>query len=168
MTGDEAATSAVGESVGSLISPPLPLPADMEGKKDPQLDEAVKAQNLRANVGYLLGLASLLAAAAIIIYSFCSLSKLHLQQATEPGSTDSISVHVFYVQVGGHVLITVAAIWFLYQLLRAAERLALPRAWAQNPEVARAMLGINSPLNEVSGLLTQLITLAKKIPGAGE
>jgi hypothetical protein len=74
----------------------------------------------------------------------------------------SAAMKVFYVSVGGHAVITIALVWLIYQLLRAAERMVLPRALSNEPEVIRALLGISSPQSELLRLAKEILPLASE------
>ena len=85
------------------------------------------------------------------------------------GSAKDGVLEVFYVSVGGHVVIAVALVWFIYQLLRAAERMILPRHLSSDPEVARTLLGINTPQREMARMLKQIFSMvARSKVGEGE
>jgi len=77
-------------------------------------------------------------------------------------------LEVFYVNAAAHVVITVAVVWFIYQLLRAAERMVLPRHLQNDAELARTLLGINSPQREIARTVQQLLGLVVKLKGTHE
>lgn len=127
---------------------------------------AVEDLKSRATRGYILGLAGIAAAVGLAIYSFCSLHKMaEIYRGNESGS---VRLEVFYVSAAGHVVITVTLVWFIYQLLRAAERMVLPRHFSTDPEVARTLLGISSPQREITKMMNQLIGTIIKVRGPKE
>lgn len=95
-------------------------------------------------------------------------SKEPSHETAPPKKEISASLQVFYVSVVGHTVITIALIWLLYQLLRAGERMVLPRSLATDSEMARTLLGISSPHREVQKMLGQLIGAAAKGKPAAE
>jgi hypothetical protein len=122
-----------------------------------ELDAAVTDMRRRSNVGYGLGATAIVGAVVLAIYSFCSLHRM--AGAFSGGGTDR-PLEVFYVSVGGHAAITIAMVWFIYQVLRAAERMALPRhLLSGDADMARTLLGISSPHREVQQLLKQALSL---------
>ena len=80
---------------------------------------------------------------------------------------DDIGLRVFYPHMAAHAVMCVALVWFIYQLLRAAERMVLPRHMSNYPEVVRAMLGITSPHGQVQATLKEVAGLAGKVKGGG-
>ena len=135
---------------------------DVEGKLSPtekrNVDDAVATMRQRATIGYWLGAAALGAALGLAFYSFCSLNRMETAFAGDKPPP----LEAFYVTVGGHAVVTIALVWFIYQVLRAAERMALPRHLANDPDIARTLLGISSPQREVQQLLKQALGIITK------
>ena len=49
----------------------------------------------------------------------------------------------FWLLAAGHAVVTFVTLFFLYQVLKAAERMAMPYWWAErHPETVRLMLGV--------------------------
>jgi hypothetical protein len=77
---------------------------------------------------------------------------------------------LLYIYVGGHAVVTVALVFFAYQLIRAAERLIMPHWWTV--ETARTMLGIRDPLSQTTkvaerfaGKIIQFMNALKDLKG---
>lgn len=72
----------------------------------------------------------------------------------------------FWLLVGGQAVVTFFALYFLYQVLKAAERMAMPYWWAERyPNVVRMMLGFEDMLTassksaeQISGQAAQAVT----------
>lgn len=111
----------------------------------------------RRILGYWLGggaIAGILGAASLSAWSFHRLAAEAERYA--PGR--------FWALAGGHVVLTLGLVFFFYQVLRAAERLALPHWWVErNPELARLMLGIRDPATSASKVTGQAAELVAKI-----
>jgi hypothetical protein len=64
------------------------------------------------------------------------------------------------VAVAAHTVISLGAVWFGYQMLRAAERMFVPRRFlsdAKDVEVLRALIGINAPTTAAADQLKVLL-----------
>lgn len=98
----------------------------------------------RTGLGYALG--------AIAIGSFVGLaiaSYVHLGQLLAPEYAGLEGAR-FYVFVAGEAVVTMALVWFIYQLLKMAERMTLPshyieQSLARDPTFARSLLGVQDP-----------------------
>lgn len=112
----------------------------------------------RKTLGLVLGAFGIFMIAGIGVWSMYALDKLELRMPT---------AQTFYlVKLGVHALITVALVFFCYQLLRAAERLMLPYWWAsQSTEVAKLYLGISDPLSTLKKVAEEMPKLAAAVPG---
>lgn len=80
-------------------------------------------------------------------------------KAEAPGGHEYIRV----VAMGAHAVISVAAVWFGYQMLRAAERLMVPRRFLANStdvELLRALLGISAPTTALADQVKLMATTA--------
>lgn len=145
---------------------PLPPPAPLEQELEPDNAlpeeqgssargdgpdrkdaEALYAQRLW--IGYALGLAALLLLGVVLGGSLWSLHALK-------APTSWLEERFLFVQLGVHGAITVAFVWFLYQVLRLAERLVLPYWWvAKEQWPARTMLGIKDPVSTTAKLVAE-------------
>jgi hypothetical protein len=110
-------------------------------------------------VGYgLLGFSGL---AILGVFSY---SAYHLHKFAE--SSKDLPTDRFWLLVGGQAVVTFFALYFLYQVLKAGERMAMPYWWAErHPQVARMMLGFEDMLTassksaeQVSGQTAQAVT----------
>lgn len=72
---------------------------------------------------------------------------------------------MFGVKVLAEAIVSVALVYFGYQLLKVAERMLLPHWWASkdNIDVARAMLGIDSPVDGVGKAAQSFADTAKSL-----
>lgn len=103
-----------------------------------------RADSTRATLGLAVGACSILFFVLLAIVSF-----VHLHQLLDQ-KTSGIEGARFFVFVGGQALVTMALVWFLYQLLKAAERMLLPSHYimqvlARDPGFVRALIGVQDP-----------------------
>lgn len=124
--------------------PPVKTPDGTPDHSETLLNEAVRT---RRWIGYALGLIGL----GVVIWaaerSFATLEGLPVPQ-------DKLTERHHWLGVSGHLVLTVALVFFAYQLLRAAERLILPRWWVErNPEGAKIMLGMSDPADSMKRAL---------------
>jgi hypothetical protein len=76
----------------------------------------------------------------------------------------------FWLLVGGQAVVTFFAVYFLYQVLKAGERMAMPYWWAErHPQIVRMMLGFEDVLTAssksaelISGQAEQAVTALTK------
>jgi hypothetical protein len=67
----------------------------------------------------------------------------------------------FWLLVGGQAIVTFVTLYFLYQVLKASERLVMPYWWAErNPDVVRLMLGIEDMVTAGSRSAAQIAKVA--------
>lgn len=93
----------------------------------------------RRRTGYALGLAALSGASTIVIES-----AYYLRDFAPPGT--ELEWKFVLTKLAAHATISVAAVWFCYQMLRAAERMAIPSWWiTEHVEGAKLVLGITDP-----------------------
>jgi hypothetical protein len=117
----------------------------------------------RRVIGYGLGV---LAAAAVGTLGVSSI--LHLDTMAQE-SYSKLPFAYFGTIVAGQSLITIALVFFCYQLMRAAERLILPYWWAEkHPETARLVLGMTDPLSAASRLTEQIVDSASRLTGVSK
>lgn len=141
-------------------SPPAPgYDAFVPLELDPSIVETLRSGDRmlrwRRRIGYgLIGVASVL----ILLVGGFSISKLSTYEKPETQA-------VLFFQIARltiHGLITTASIGFLYQVLRAAERMALPPSYSNNPKVARVLLGVADPIDATAKIVSKLaVALAK-------
>lgn len=124
-------------------NPVTPMPIDPKARET--LSSITKFRRI---IGYVLGLASL----GGFIFAGC-LTYQHLTDLT--GNTElQKSLPQFSILVSGHVAITVALVFFLYQMLKAAERMVVPANWVENnPQLMGAILDIKDPISSVPAIL---------------
>jgi hypothetical protein len=149
-----------------------PPPLDAPGVPDEQLPETGRVTavvklvqdgasaigNRRRTVGYGLGAFAILAIGGLGWWSF---KALHSMKAP----TTWIEEKFAFAVLAGHAVITVALIYFLYQVLRIAERLAVPYWWVdKDPSPLRTMLGVRDPISAVTKLLRELLGTLKSLP----
>ncbi len=98
--------------------------------------------NRRRHLGYFLGFLSILGFIVLAVATF-----MHLAEFRAP-DLNEVPFPRFCVLVAGNVAVTVALAYFLYQMLKAAERMAVPAHWVErNPHLLGAMLGIKDPIS---------------------
>ena len=112
--------------------------------------------------GYGVGGLAIVAFVALTGWSFIHLGDL----ARAP--FDTMELQRLGILVGGHVLITFAVALFIYQMLRAGERLSLPHTWVQqvlgsDPTFLRALLGVRNPLALAEKIAEKQIKMAGEI-----
>lgn len=120
----------------------------------------------RHRVGYALGLLSVGLFVVAAVFIFKDLEMLIGEK------TAQLSEHQFYAYVAGHACSMVACVWFLYQVLKAAERLMLPRYYidqviGREPTMLRALLGIDDPSSNLK-VIGQAADIVNKVRGVGD
>jgi hypothetical protein len=127
-------------------------------KEKAAFDDVLKT---RRGIGYGAGMVAAGGLVALGVFSFSSLHSL----VSDPYS--KLAPSYFWAVIVGHALITVALVFFCYQVLRAAERLMLPYWWVEkHPEAARAMLGMMDPVTTATRIVEQVADAASKVAGA--
>jgi hypothetical protein len=127
----------------------------VEGRLPPGVEEDLDVLNQRRCVGYAIGIIGILGVSGILVFSVWS---IHSMPEPSPGM-----VWFEYGRLGAHAVLMVAAVWFCYQLLRAAERMLLPYWWVRyNTDVVRMMLGIADPWRSAMKAGEQLVELSSK------
>ncbi|WNG41533.1 hypothetical protein F0U61_53530 [Archangium violaceum] len=115
----------------------------------------------RRHIGYGVGAAGCLGLGGLGIYSFDSLHSLIRWPLS------SLPPSLFWALIVGHALITMALVFFCYQLIRAAERLMLPYWWVEkHPEAAKAMLGMMDPVSTFTKATEHVADVVGKVTGA--
>lgn len=113
----------------------------------------LKAGDVRRIIGFFtLGLGSI-ALGVFVVWSLNALDNLQLpkEEASHP---------LFYAKVAAHAVISIATVWFGYQLLRAGERMSLQH-WL-TPDLARILIGIRGPAEESGARVKDLVALLRE------
>ncbi|HZH04964.1 MAG TPA: hypothetical protein VEY30_14360 [Myxococcaceae bacterium] len=139
--------------MSSLTPEDLKVLRELDGGFNPGVPKSADGPELYRNyvhhrrlLGYGLGGAAIVGVLGLSLYSYCALSGLKVP-------TNPWEAQLLWIHAGGHAAIAVGLVYFCYQLLRAAERLALPYWWvSENPDVARVLLGIADPLSSLKKL----------------
>ena len=115
-----------------------------------------KVGQFRRVSGYVLGVLTSVAAGTFFVWSLIALDALK----DPPEALRWFSL----AKIVGHAVITFAALYFCYQLLRVAERLILPHWWLKDHRrLVVTMLGANDPIIGLSQLMKQLKLLMKAL-----
>ncbi len=115
----------------------------------------------RRAVGYVLGIFGTVGI-CVLLYSSYS----HIERVWPVGSEDIPEnvLRLMLAQLAGYAAVTIAAVYFFYQVLRAAERMVLPGFWAtRNVELARVMLGLQDPVRASTKAVEQSLEVASKL-----
>ncbi len=98
-------------------------------------------------VGYVLGLIGFGCVLGPAYLALKSINQIDVAALAAPNHRQTVAL--LAVKVGGEALISIALVYFGYQMLKAAERMVLPHWWAtkENLPVVRTMLGIDSPVD---------------------
>lgn len=126
------------------------------------------AKDLRAVAVSRLAIGVLFAisAAGVVVYVFREAYKA-ISAVSEPDAKVAIAKLV------AHAVVSVALVYFAYALLRAAERMFVPRSLIEGfddaTEMTRALLGIDTPvkaaLRELKGFVSDIASVAKQAIG---
>jgi hypothetical protein len=181
-------TEAVAES-GPGGRSSVPTEKTAEVKAPPPEDQTGAARALgiedrRIKFAYRLGGAGMLCILILLIISFLVLHYGFADPGKDRDFKDVSALrwtYIFsFVKAGTHAIITIATIWFFYQIVRAAERMALPWHWmSSHPETARALLGIQDPsraalratkdvLRAAEGVVDKTVDRVAKLTGAAK
>lgn len=105
----------------------------------------------RRRVGYVLGSLSISMLVAIAILDFVAL------HWWIPVPENAFQERRVWLIVAGQSVVTIAVVYFAYQLLRAAERLVMPYWWVErHAAAARLMLGVPDPASVPARLLREI------------
>ena len=131
----QASNRAVGNpAIGRVDSSSRDLEEQFEGEVE-----------LRGHVGYLAGFISVFGVATLAWFSLT-----HLDGMKEP--TTTYGEKFALAKLAAHAAISIAVVFYLGQMLRAAERMVLPYSWARNPLLASVVLGVKLPATAVRSL----------------
>ncbi|MGZ3457242.1 MAG: hypothetical protein ACXU86_01935 [Archangium sp.] len=101
----------------------------------------------RRQLGFFVGGFAISSVVVLGVWSFYSLHAIF-------APSNQIQLSFVIVRCVAHAIITIALVFFCYQLLRAAERMMLPYWWAsEKVEVAKVLLGIEDPVSTATKLL---------------
>ncbi|NOK34274.1 hypothetical protein HMI49_13815 [Corallococcus exercitus] len=101
----------------------------------------------RRNLGFFVGGFAIVFVVGLGFWSFYSLHHIF-------APIDQVHSTFVIAQLIAHAVITIALVFFCYQLLRAAERMLLPYWWAsEKVEVAKVLLGIEDPVSTATKML---------------
>jgi uncharacterized membrane protein YcjF (UPF0283 family) len=127
-------------------------PEDYGGKANPAYETYVQH---RRYLGFAVGGFAILFVLSLGVWSLYSLHNLL-------APTNDVQLRFVIALFVVHAIITVALVYFCYQLLRAAERMLLPYWWAsEKVEVAKVLLGIEDPVSTSTKVLQQASEVVK-------
>lgn len=134
-------------------------------------DAAVKEAAWRRSLGIGLGVLGLTTVGFILWHSMGSVGTVLtdiLKVSKDSASIDGARERIAWFAIGVHSILSIAAVFFGYSLLRAAERLLIPRHLLyekKDVEVIRALLGMSTPANAImtqaKAFATEALTLLK-------
>ncbi len=159
------ATPELNAEIEVPTSPPPPgyEPAESASPEDSEEALSQYAQVLveRRSVGYALGLFGIIGLCVLLYSSYSHIGRVWALTSQELPTN---VLKLMFAQLAAYAAVTVAGVYFLYQVLRAAERMVLPGFWAtRNVELARVMLGIQDPVRASSKAVEQSIEVASKL-----
>ncbi|MGA9525960.1 MAG: hypothetical protein WBV82_31160 [Myxococcaceae bacterium] len=148
-----------------LTSPPPPgyepAATAAHAESEENLSQYALVLAERRAVGYALGLFGIVGICALLYGSYS-----HIERVWALTSQDLPTnvLKLLMAQLAAYAAVTVAGVYFLYQVLRAAERMVLPGFWAtRNVELARVMLGLQDPVRASTKAVEQSIEVASKL-----
>jgi hypothetical protein len=153
------------ELVASLQkSDPL---ADAGGEPSGEL--FFKVGRVRRSFGYVLMIAAFASMGALGVWSLLGIdgiSSLNAKGNTEP-------LELLLVKSGAHAIITLALVWFGYQMLKAGERLILPHWYAEKSiGIGKLFLGIQEPakatMKQLEKVTDALSTVVRPVAKAAD
>lgn len=110
----------------------------------------------RRKFGYWTMMAAGIGILGLAFYAFRSIDKMIADK--------ELLGERLWIAVGSHGVVTVAVIYFLYQVLRAGERLSIPYWWVErHVDGARLALGINDPARTVQKAVVEIAETAAKL-----
>jgi hypothetical protein len=120
-------------------------------------DDAEAIGTARRKAGYWLGALTI---GVIGKLGWWSLDELHAMKVPDTWIQEKFAFAV----IAGHAVITVALIYFLYQVLRIAERLVLPYWWVdKDPSPVRTMLGVRDPVSTMMKMTRDIATAVRTV-----
>lgn len=154
------AHAATQEAALAPLAPVQP-PPELTGERPEELpietepwtaeyEEYLAITRRRRSAGYALG-----TFAIGLILTIGGLSLWGIHEWTAPVDPSHDKFELF--RLGAHGVISIALIFFCYQLLRVAERFVLPYWWAEkNADIAKVMLGVEDPLSAAAKLVDRV------------
>jgi hypothetical protein len=123
---------------------------DLEGKKpaEAQGEKAHDEIERRHRLGYYSAAFGALVISGTLIWSIYSVNWPIANFFDARMEIDSAKERVIFATIGAHAIITVAAVYFGYTMLRLSERMFLPRHLLHDEStvgVVKALLGVSTP-----------------------
>lgn len=112
-----------------------------------------EVQSERRRLGHFLGFCGVVLVIAVLWLAGEHLSQENLISLATTRNRDV--VYLYLVKTLGHAFVSVAAVYFAYQMLKTAERMILP-PWLVNKEsieLMKTLLGIDSPADGAGKLM---------------
>ena len=110
------------------------------------------AYNRAATTRFVLGCILMVGGTAIVLSAIwvgsSSIDSVAYISPVTPPKEPSVDYHFAYLKFAAHAVVTVTAVLFGYSMIRASERMFIPR-WLLREgevEVIRALLGFESPI----------------------
>ena len=162
---DSSKSALPGEdpSLNSAPVPPLPspsLPRPMEGDNGHDLArEIAKEASSRRSAGWAMGIVGLVVVVVVLMWAVCNVNAVIQEK--------DVSAYLMIIAMSAHAVISIAAVWFGYQMLRAAERMFVPQRLmndSKDVEVLRALIGITAPTTAAADQLKALTTITGDFP----
>ncbi|WP_438014954.1 hypothetical protein WMF18_29220 [Sorangium sp. So ce315] len=131
-----------------------------EAKKEAELLQTTIAHDdpKRTYAGYAAGLTGLATVIGVLLYSTwaidSAIEKAIGDVGKAPKALPDHGILVLLVGIAVHGVISLAAVYFGYSLLKAAERLFVPERImkdSKDVELVRALLGMNAPTDALAG-----------------
>jgi hypothetical protein len=115
----------------------------------------------RTRIGMALVALSIIGYVGLVVMVLCDLGELLKKDPA------ALPMERFVIFIGGHVGITITAAWFLYQLLKAAERMMLPSYYvdqvlSREPWFLSHLLGIKGPTTQLKSV-KEMLEMAKDL-----
>jgi hypothetical protein len=137
--------------------PPVPSETTSPGMRiSGQVETYAEDLHVRKWLGYGIGTVGILVVGLTAFWAFWEIAKLR-EPLTE------LALRAAYAKLAAHAVVSVAVVFFGYQLVRAAERMILPHWWIQphHCELLQLLLGVDTPVRASTKTVEKLTDLVK-------
>lgn len=146
------------------------LPPGAAEEENAKLQAAIRSEeDKRATAGYLTGFLGAATVVGVLIYSTLSINEAvdkYIDALKHFNSLPPQVIWIVFASIVVHGVVSVAAVYFGYSMLRAFERLLVPQRLlkdVKDVELVRAILGIDAPTDAIAGKIKSMSSEANAL-----
>lgn len=139
-------------------------------RESARLQAAISSEeSKRATVGYISGALGVTSVIAVLVYSTWSINETVDKYVLDRGFLNPLTPQAAWLVLASiivHGVVSVAAVYFGYSMLKASERLFVPQRLlkdVKDVELVRAVLGIDAPTDAIAGKLKTMSSEANAL-----